>query len=167
MIAILLGACAGCGPAPRAAVSLSVAYASQHAADASVSIDEQYIGPLGYVAAHGVRLPEGEHRISVTKTGYLPLGPPGHRRHAADQARGRARADSGLKSSWPCAVARRLLGRPVFLSAGFLAAGSGAVFFGSRLRRAPSWAFVAPCLPFLARSVRRRRHRASTPKTPP
>jgi PEGA domain len=72
VIAILLGACPGCGPQPRAAVSLSMAYAQKTPADASVSIDEQYIGPLGYVAAHGVRLPEGEHRISVTKTGFFP-----------------------------------------------------------------------------------------------
>jgi TctA family transporter len=72
VIAILLGACPGCGPQPRAAVSLSMAYANKTPADASVSIDEQYIGPLGYVAAHGVRLPEGQHRISVTKSGYFP-----------------------------------------------------------------------------------------------
>jgi hypothetical protein len=70
-IAILLAA-AGCGPVPRAAVSLSVAYAPKTPPDASVTIDEQYIGPLGYVAAHGVRLPEGQHRISVTKTGFFP-----------------------------------------------------------------------------------------------
>jgi hypothetical protein len=72
VVAILLGACPGCGPALRPAVSLSFTYAKQAPADASVSIDEQYIGPLGYVAAHGVRLPEGEHRISVTKAGYFP-----------------------------------------------------------------------------------------------
>jgi len=72
VVAILLGACPGCGPQPRAAVSLSMAYAKKTPSDASVSIDEQYIGPLGYVAAHGVRLPEGEHRISVTKAGYFP-----------------------------------------------------------------------------------------------
>jgi hypothetical protein len=72
VIAILLGACPGCGPQPKAAVSLSLTYAKRAPADASVSIDEQYIGPLGYVAAHGVRLPEGEHRISVTKAGYFP-----------------------------------------------------------------------------------------------
>jgi hypothetical protein len=70
VIAILLAW--GCGPVPRAAVSLSMAYAPKTPADASVSIDEQYIGPLGYVAAHGVRLPEGQHRISVTKTGFFP-----------------------------------------------------------------------------------------------
>jgi hypothetical protein len=62
----------GCGPVPRAAISLSMAYEKKTPADASVSIDEQYIGPLGYVAAHGVRLPEGEHRVSVTKTGFFP-----------------------------------------------------------------------------------------------
>ena len=62
----------GCGPTPIPAVSLSMAYAKNTPPDASVSIDEQYIGPLGYVAAHGVRLPEGQHRISVTKTGFFP-----------------------------------------------------------------------------------------------
>lgn len=72
VIAILLGACPGCGPQLRPAVSLSIAYAKPTPPDASVTIDEQYIGPLGYVAAHGVRLPEGEHRISVTKSGYFP-----------------------------------------------------------------------------------------------
>lgn len=39
---------------------------------ALVYIDEQYIGTLGYVARRGVRLPEGEHRISIEKTGYFP-----------------------------------------------------------------------------------------------
>ena len=65
-------ATAACGPPLYAAVSMSVAYAKQTPADASVVIDEQYIGPLGYVAAHGVRIREGEHRVSVTKAGYFP-----------------------------------------------------------------------------------------------
>ena len=30
------------------------------------------IGPLGYVAARGVRLPAGKHRISIEKPGYFP-----------------------------------------------------------------------------------------------
>jgi hypothetical protein len=71
-VAVLLALCSGCGPALRPAVSLSIAYEKKTPADASVSIDEQYIGPLGYVAAHGVRLPEGDHRISVTKAGFFP-----------------------------------------------------------------------------------------------
>jgi hypothetical protein len=40
--------------------------------DASVYIDEEFIGPLYYVAAHGVRLPTGTHRISITRDGYFP-----------------------------------------------------------------------------------------------
>jgi hypothetical protein len=72
VVAILLGACPGCGPQPRAGVSMRVSYEKPTPPDASVTIDEQYIGPLGYVAAHGVRLPEGEHRVSVTKAGYFP-----------------------------------------------------------------------------------------------
>lgn len=72
VVAILLGACPGCGPALKPAVSMSMSYQKPTPPDASVTIDEQYIGPLGYVSAHGVRLPEGEHRISVTKAGYFP-----------------------------------------------------------------------------------------------
>jgi hypothetical protein len=56
----------------RAAVSLSVARAADTPRDASVYIDEQFVGFLGVVAARGVRLPEGEHRISVEKVGYFP-----------------------------------------------------------------------------------------------
>ena len=40
--------------------------------DASVIIDEEYVGPLWIVAARGVRLPVGEHRITVQKEGYFP-----------------------------------------------------------------------------------------------
>ena len=40
--------------------------------DASVTIDEQYVGPLAYVAAHGVILPVGEHRVTVEKSGCFP-----------------------------------------------------------------------------------------------
>ncbi|WP_437492883.1 PEGA domain-containing protein [Sorangium sp. So ce1014] len=39
--------------------------------DASVTIDDQYIGALAYVAAHGVALPPGTHRITVEKAGYF------------------------------------------------------------------------------------------------
>ncbi len=72
LCAIVMAACPGCMPQVYAAVSLKVAYAEKTPADASVVIDEQYVGPLGYVAAHGVRLREGEHRVSVTKAGYFP-----------------------------------------------------------------------------------------------
>jgi PEGA domain len=62
----------GCVPQPRAAVSLKVVRQDKTPRDASVTIDEQYIGPLAYVAAHGVRLPTGEHRITIEREGYFP-----------------------------------------------------------------------------------------------
>jgi hypothetical protein len=40
--------------------------------DASVTIDDQYVGALAYVAARGVALPAGKHRITVEKSGYFP-----------------------------------------------------------------------------------------------
>jgi hypothetical protein len=63
---------AACVPQPRAAVSMKVVR-HKAPADASVTIDEQYIGPLGYVAAHGVRVPLGVHRITVERPGYFPF----------------------------------------------------------------------------------------------
>jgi hypothetical protein len=66
-----LAGVAGC-QAPRTAVRLSVERAAASPRDASVYIDEQFVGFLGVVAARGVRLPEGEHRITVEKVGYFP-----------------------------------------------------------------------------------------------
>jgi PEGA domain len=71
-VALLFAACPGCTDNLRPAVTLHVTRNKGTPPDASVVIDEQYIGPLAYVAARGVRLPEGEHRISVEKTGYFP-----------------------------------------------------------------------------------------------
>jgi hypothetical protein len=70
MVAIALAS--GCVPQPRAAVSLRVVRQDKTPRDASVTIDEEYIGPLAYVAAHGVRLPVGEHRITIEREGYFP-----------------------------------------------------------------------------------------------
>jgi hypothetical protein len=64
-------ALAGC-QVHRAAVPLRVERAADSPRDASVYIDEQFVGLLGVVAARGVRLPEGEHRITVEKVGYFP-----------------------------------------------------------------------------------------------
>jgi len=58
--------------AERPAVSLSLERHPKSPRDASVTIDEEYIGPLGYVAARGVKLPVGKHRISIEKPGYFP-----------------------------------------------------------------------------------------------
>jgi hypothetical protein len=40
--------------------------------DAQVTIDDIPIGALGYVAAHGVALPPGKHRVTVERAGYFP-----------------------------------------------------------------------------------------------
>jgi hypothetical protein len=70
LIALLVAAC---GPQPRAAVTLTLVRTKATApGDANVYIDEELIGPLAYVAARGVRLPEGEHRITIQRTGYFP-----------------------------------------------------------------------------------------------
>lgn len=61
---------AACGV--RAAVSLRFDVQPDTPLDASVMIDEEFIGLLGYVAARGVRLPEGSHRITVEREGYFP-----------------------------------------------------------------------------------------------
>jgi hypothetical protein len=61
-----------CLPQPRAAVSLRIKRHDKTPPDAFVTIDEELLGPLSYVAARGVRLPLGTHRISVERTGYFP-----------------------------------------------------------------------------------------------
>ena len=71
-MAAALVALQSCMPQPRAAVSLHLTRHAKTPADAFVTIDEEFIGPLAYVAAHGVRLPLGKHRITVERTGYFP-----------------------------------------------------------------------------------------------
>lgn len=70
--ASILGA-SGCSilrvNAPEPTVSLRV---KGNVPDAQVTVDDQLIGPLGYVAARGVAMPRGKHRITVEKTGYFP-----------------------------------------------------------------------------------------------
>ena len=61
---------AACGPS--GSFSLKVASTKRTPPDASVTIDEEFVGLLGYVKARGVRLPEGPHRITVERDGYFP-----------------------------------------------------------------------------------------------
>jgi len=63
---------AACGGGARAAVPLRFNRVKGTPPDAGVWIDEEFVGPLSIVAAHGFRLPEGEHRISIQKEGYFP-----------------------------------------------------------------------------------------------
>jgi hypothetical protein len=60
---------AGCAAGPPRTTSLRVQGAPM---DASVTIDEKYLGAFSYVAAHGVALPPGKHQITVEKTGFFP-----------------------------------------------------------------------------------------------
>ncbi len=61
---------AACGGAPASAtVSLRMRGTP---ADASVVIDDHPVGTLGLVSAHGVALPPGTHRISVSAPGFFP-----------------------------------------------------------------------------------------------
>jgi hypothetical protein len=55
---------------PEDTVSLRV---KGNVADAQVTIDDRPVGPLGYVAARGVALPPGRHRVTVEKAGYFPF----------------------------------------------------------------------------------------------
>jgi hypothetical protein len=41
--------------------------------DATVTIDDQRVGPLSLVAARGMRVLPGRHRITVEAAGYLPF----------------------------------------------------------------------------------------------
>jgi len=52
-----------------ATVSLRV---QGNVADAQVTIDDIAVGALAYVAARGVALPPGRHRVTVERTGYFP-----------------------------------------------------------------------------------------------
>jgi len=70
--AMLAGVClalVGCGAAPPKTVSLRLA---GNVGDASVTIDDKYLGALAFVADKGVAMPPGPHRITVEKTGYFP-----------------------------------------------------------------------------------------------
>ena len=40
--------------------------------DARVTIDDIPMGSLSLIAAHGVALPPGQHRITVEKSGFFP-----------------------------------------------------------------------------------------------
>lgn len=56
----------------KAASTLSLTPAQGTPSDARVTIDEEFVGTLGFVAARGVRLPAGEHHITVEREGYFP-----------------------------------------------------------------------------------------------
>ncbi|HEY3253095.1 MAG TPA: hypothetical protein VGJ91_04070, partial [Polyangiaceae bacterium] len=56
LLVLSLSSCQVMGAAPPT-VPLSLERDAKSPRDAAVTIDEEYIGPLGYVAARGVKLP--------------------------------------------------------------------------------------------------------------
>jgi len=70
-IALTLACALACTPAtaPRApTVSLRLEGGLRQA---TVTIDDAFIGPFDVVAAHGVALPVGRHRVVVEAPGYV------------------------------------------------------------------------------------------------
>jgi hypothetical protein len=59
----------GCAPPPPRTVSMRVKGGHP---DATVHIDDMYIGSFSMVEGRGVALPPGKHRISVERSGYFP-----------------------------------------------------------------------------------------------
>jgi hypothetical protein len=66
--AVLLAACAP-AKSPERTVSFRLAGSPP---DAMVTIDDIVVGSLAVVAARGVALPVGAHRLSVEAAGYFP-----------------------------------------------------------------------------------------------
>ena len=73
MVAAMLAtgalACAGPSTIPPRTVSLRMAGSPPQA---TVTIDDQLVGELAYVADHGVALPPGVHHVTVQARGYFP-----------------------------------------------------------------------------------------------
>lgn len=69
-VVLLLALVLACAPAkaPRT-VSLRLVGAPS---EATVTIDDSFVGRLEMVAARGVALPVGTHRVSIEAAGYLP-----------------------------------------------------------------------------------------------
>jgi hypothetical protein len=66
---LLLGACAPAKDARAPTTSLRLRGTPP---DAVVVVDEQTLGSLEYVQAHGVAMPPGTHRVTVKAASYFP-----------------------------------------------------------------------------------------------
>jgi hypothetical protein len=71
--ACAVGALAACQPAQSASSQPTISLRMRGTpAGATVVIDEEALGTLDFVAAHGVALPPGVHHVTVKATGYFP-----------------------------------------------------------------------------------------------
>ena len=70
-LALALAALAACGsPKEPRTTSLRMVGSPPNA---SVTIDDQFVGTLDVVAARGVALPPGQHRVTVEAAGFFPF----------------------------------------------------------------------------------------------
>jgi hypothetical protein len=63
----------GCHTGPAKSPDTVSLRVKGNVADAQVTIDDIAVGALAYVAARGVALPPGRHRVTVEKAGYFPF----------------------------------------------------------------------------------------------
>jgi hypothetical protein len=68
-VTLAAGACTPARSPTQPTISLRVAGTPP---GATVIIDEEALGTLDFVAAHGVALPPGLHHVTVKATGYFP-----------------------------------------------------------------------------------------------
>jgi len=76
LLLALAASCVGalaCGPAQAPSTATVSLRMRGTPADATVTIDDQIVGQLDYVAARGVALPPGVHHITVQAPGYFPM----------------------------------------------------------------------------------------------
>lgn len=71
MVAVSAGALGAAGCVARTPETVSLRMQGK-VPDASVTIDDQYLGALAFVAKRGVAMPPGTHRVTVEKAGYFP-----------------------------------------------------------------------------------------------
>jgi hypothetical protein len=64
-----LGCAAAEVPAQQPTISLRMEGTPPHA---TVIVDEEAVGQLDFVSAHGIALPPGIHHVTVTAKGYFP-----------------------------------------------------------------------------------------------
>ena len=69
-LAIVLVAAIACGPAAGPTSSMRVL--SNGPPNASVMVDDHFVGTLEVVTKRGVALPAGVHRVTVEATSYFP-----------------------------------------------------------------------------------------------
>jgi hypothetical protein len=72
LLAGILVALWACTPAQAPVVKTISLHVQGTPAEASVIVDDEEVGQLDFVQAHGVALPPGIHHVTVRAEGYLP-----------------------------------------------------------------------------------------------